>query len=592
MNDPFKLIAVLVFSGLTVFAAPPPGSGYQLRFEEKFEGNKLNEDLWSYRTDFINRENNDYIRNALNLREAVTVSNNELHIRCYQQTNDDGVVMNVGGGIISKPAFGYGYYECLSKPWMEKRGVHTSFWQRASPTGTIFEIDSCEIDSSWYGGTRNLAYFPSAKGYTGLGLSSGSAIPKNPDGSFLHEYEITPEGVVYWQYGKKVQTAYHPELNAAQQVWLTALNGVNTHGETPENQPCETTFQYFRYYAKDYPGLNLLPNGNFEMNQDKLSPLQPLCWNHAALPAASGTLVRGDVSRQDYALRHASVGGNYRVTTAQSLQYINNGSYELTARTRSSGGQLMSRIVVSAYGGPDLVAEIPESIDWTNVVIPKIPVSSNAVTVSIESEGTEGQWMEIDDIRFQLPPLPGQKPIENPFLGAPDPIWREAVLQPYVLDGTMSVSSGGNLRFGTGSEFTLSFLMKASKPFQGGLFSRMPDSGPGVGWALYMNKDGSMEFRVGNSKSFKTLSNNAYRYAPNVPIVVACTYDKGSADFYINGTHVAGLKGMPQPINNEDAKAGVGGRNIFASLSDIRGYNRVLTPEEIAQVAKETEKYK
>lgn len=597
MKAILHLIAALVLSSTTLLAGPPPNSGYQLRFEEKFQGNKLNEDLWSYRED--TRQLKDYIVNALDVPEAVSVSNNALHIRCYQVTNSDGSVWNAGGGIISKPQFGYGYYECLSKPWMGARGVHSAFWQRGGPNGTVFEIDSSEIDSSWYGASKNLYFLPGAKGYnTVTELGSGASFTNNQDGTFLHEYEITPEGVIYWQNGKVVQTAYHPELNAAQQVWLTALNGVNTHGNTPEKQPCETTFQYFRYYAKDYPGLNLLPNGNFEMNQDTISPTKPLCWSHSALPLESGIVVRGDASLQDYVLRHASIGGGYRVNTAQTLEYINNGSYELTAKTRSSGGQQVSRIVVSAYGGPDLVAEIPESFEWTNVVIAKIPVSSNGITVSIESEGAEGQWMEIDDVRFQLPTSPGQKQIENPFLGTPDPAWRQAVIQPFVFKGSSSktpdsiAEASGDAKFGTGDAVTVSFCMKASQLFQGDLISKMSSEGPGVGWSVYMGKDGSMQFRIGNEKSFKTLNNAAVRYTPNNPVVVTCTFEKGSADFYVNGTHAAGVKGLPDSITDNESPVRVGGYQVFAAVSDVRVYNRALQADEVAQVAKETVKPK
>ncbi len=590
-------ITFLALSTFTLLAGPPPNSGYQLRFEEKFEGNELNTKIWSYRED--TRQLKDYIVNALDIPEAVSVSNNALHIRCYQVTNSDGSVWNAGGGIISKPQFGYGYYECLSKPWMGARGVHSAFWQRGGPNGTVFEIDSSEIDSSWYGASKNFYFLPGAKGYnTVTELSSGASFTNNHDGIFLHEFEITPEGVIYWQNGKVVQTAYHPEINAAQQVWLTALNGVNTHGKTPEKQPCETTFQYFRYYAKDYPGLNLLPNGNFEMNQDTISPEKPLCWSQNALPLASGVIVSGDAARQDHVLRHASVGAAYQVTTSQMLEYINNGSYELTAKTRSSGGQQLSRIVVSAYGGPDIIAEIPESFDWTNVVIPKIPVSSNTVSISIESQGGEGQWMEIDDVRFQLPPLPGQKPIENPFLGTPDPAWRQAVIQPFVFKGSSSKNPdsveavSGDSKFGIGDAVTVSFAMKASQLFQGDLISKMTSEGPGVGWSVFMNKDGSMQFRVGNDKSFKTLNNGAVRYSPNNPVVVTCTFEKGSAEFYVNGTHVAGIKGLPESITDTESTVKVGGYHVFASLSDVRVYNRALQADEVARVAKETVMFK
>lgn len=67
------------------------------------------------------------------------------------------------------------------------------------------------------------------------------------------------------------------ELTANQMIWLTALNGVGKLDTLA--QPGETVFKYFRYYAKDYPGINLLPNGNFEFNSDRVDSFKPVSWS-------------------------------------------------------------------------------------------------------------------------------------------------------------------------------------------------------------------------------------------------------------------------------------------------------------------------
>ncbi len=128
--------------------------GYSLLFEENFIGNKLNEDIWKYR---IDRRTGFGYMDGLNLKENAYVKDSALHVVLNHELIN-GKWENTGGGVISKLNCGYGYYECLSKPFMEGHGVHTSFWQRGSstPNNNIFEIDAYEIDSKTWVATNNL----------------------------------------------------------------------------------------------------------------------------------------------------------------------------------------------------------------------------------------------------------------------------------------------------------------------------------------------------------------------------------------------------------------------------------------------------
>lgn len=208
----FSLIA-LIWGGTIM--AQPPSKDYKLVFEENFDGDTLNTQVWRYRLD--HRTGMGYM-DGLNRAENVYVKDGKLYIECRQEVID-GKNQNTGGGIISLKDFGYGYYECLSKPFMGGRGVHTSFWQRGSstPNNNIFEIDSYEIDSESYLATNNL--------YIDLGTKERRYVPwphraqvpfeTDEDGWFLDAYEYTPEGVIFYDNGKEVARAEWHELNSA-----------------------------------------------------------------------------------------------------------------------------------------------------------------------------------------------------------------------------------------------------------------------------------------------------------------------------------------------------------------------------------------
>lgn len=123
------------------------------------------------------------------------------------------------------------------------------------------------------------------------------------DGWWVDAYEYTPEGITFYDNGKIVAQCEWPELNAAQQVWLSTLNGC---GKVEKNkQPGYSAFDYFRYYTKDYPGVNRLPNGNFEFNQDLSDPYIPKCWKVEGTPKAI-KVVCGNASRDNYKVRFFS----------------------------------------------------------------------------------------------------------------------------------------------------------------------------------------------------------------------------------------------------------------------------------------------
>lgn len=303
MKQIMALCLAAMFPLAEIAAQPPAGKGYQLLFEDNFDGDSVNTAHWHFREG--RRTAGTYI-NGLNFKENVRVRDGILYMDCRTE-QIDGKKEYTGGGIISNANFGYGYYECKSRPFMEGRGVHTSFWQfgGAYPNSMVFEIDSYEIDSKSYGAANNL--------YVNLGNKEQTRVPwphrasikftTDQDGWWVDAYEYTPEGITFYDNGKIVAQCEWPELNAAQQVWLSTLNGCGKVEE--DKQPGYSAFDYFRYYTKDYPGVNRLPNGNFEFNQDLSDPYIPKCWKVEGTPKTV-KVVHGNASRDNYKVRFFS----------------------------------------------------------------------------------------------------------------------------------------------------------------------------------------------------------------------------------------------------------------------------------------------
>ncbi len=539
------LAIVSLAAAESLHAAPPEGKGYELVYAEEFDGDQVNEKDWYFRVGA--RKSGTYI-NGLNRKENVYVRDGKLHVVARQEMID-GKLENTGGGIISLRDFGYGYYECLSRPFMAGRGVHSSFWQAGSrrPNNHIFEIDSYEVDSKSWMGCNNL-YVHLGQKERRLPWVHRAHVPfaMNEQGWFLDAYEYTPEGVVFYDNGVVVARAEWPELTAQQAVWLTALNGCG--GVEAEHLPGESVFEYFRFYARDYPGVNLLPNGSFEYNQDKISPRNPVSWEVSGDKSAV-QVVRGDAARDDYKLRLGQKDW-YSVQVAQPLYHLKNGNYMLTAKVRSSGGQRKAWIAVSGYGKRRLVAHIAPGREWTEVVIPEVEVTNHSVQVEIMVQGDGGEWLEIDDVCFMKPPVEGLSVVKQPFHLFGDAVWELASKEPVRFSGDRKFYFFDRF-VGYGDAMTVRFTVEADEVANMTPLARIPKTG-NAGWSVQLTSEGGVVFRIGSIENHTdVVAPNAYR--AGTPVEITCVFDRGRAAVYADGRLLQSRTGIVQ--NTRDASA-------------------------------------
>jgi hypothetical protein len=600
MSSSFRslLIALSLTLSSAVSHATPPSPDYKLVFEDDFNGTSVNENAWCYRIDRRGGADGDGFIKGLNRRENVSVSGGLLRVKLDRETLD-GQLENTGGGLITRQRFGYGYYECRYKPFMGgNRGVHTAFWQRgimtqssgSDPTNgaanVIFEIDSSEIDNPHWDGTNNfyLAIGP-RKNVVPWPLRMSAPIAPDAEGFVVDAYEYTPQGVIFYDNGKEIARVNFDAVRGQQEVWLTALNGFSYKSMDTSIFPCESAFDYFRYYAKDYPGVNLLPNDGFEYNFDAVNWQTSVAWREEG-DAEASVVSPIAVRTGQVALRHHG-DRPYKVTTSQTLQNILDGTYTASAWVRSSGGQKTARFVVKS-GGAEKAIDIPATSTWTRVEIPVVEVKDHAVTLAFESDAGAFQWIDVDDVVFMKPPAEGQQVAEaKPLVMPADPIVS-------LFDGHLQSMADGrqyliDRMVGAESAMTVRFTLKSDALVDQTPLQRVARTGD-EGWAVRIGKAGEVRFAIGSLESFEeVVAEKAYE--PGKPVQIACVFDRGTATIYIDGKPVAKREGIKHRIDARGAAGSIGAvftkgvpaQSFTGELGDLRIHNRALSAEEMSR---------
>jgi hypothetical protein len=548
-------------------AQPPVGKGYKLLYEEDFKGNSLDTTMWRYRVDV--RKSGTYM-NGVDLAKNVSIHDGMLQIECRQEMVN-GKMENTGGGIISKKDFGYGYYECLSKPFMEGRGVHTAFWQRDSyaPNNCVFEIDSYEIDSKTYVATNNLYMVLGDKQRKYVPWPHRAQVPftLDKDGWFLDAYEYTPEGIIFYDNGKVVAKADWNELNAHQAMWLTALNGVG-HIDA-DKEPGSSYFRYFRYYAKDYPGVNILSNGNFEFNQDKVNAHLPIAWTTSGDKDAI-TLMKGDAHRDAYRLHLAAPesGKSFHSGLQQTLSFIMDGDYVLSAWVRTSP-RLAQATLTAANTKSAGVAKLAltNGAAWHYVSVP-VKVVNHEVLITLDAEGNAGEWLDIDDINLMKPLAKGTKQHKpRPFRLYQDYAWGLAEHEPIHFSGDEKFYFFDR-SVGIGDTISVCFRVNADEKANMTPISRMPMKG-NSGWSVQLTSTGGVVFRIGSVESHTdVLADNVY--TPGKEVALSCVFEQGTAHIYADGKLRKTVSGITQDTKDATAAGRLGtvGQN-FAAVGEV-----------------------
>ena len=240
---------------MVCFAAPP--GGYQLVWSDEFDGTGLDAKKWDYRTDSKMW--------STQKTENVSVANGTLRLALKRE--DAGDKHYTGGGVISRAAFKYGYYEARMKipPGM---GWHTSFWMMlhaghggTGPNSACQELDVIENES-----VHKKSYGVNIHKWKGEHIAFGGKTVQTPDLTadfHLFGCEFTSSTVKYFFDNELVQTV---DVTSArkkdgtsfafehgdQNIWLTSIASSlgGTKAVDDSALPAVAEFDYIRYYAK------------------------------------------------------------------------------------------------------------------------------------------------------------------------------------------------------------------------------------------------------------------------------------------------------------------------------------------------------
>lgn len=229
---------------LIALAAPP--EGYKLKWADEFEGSKLDRVRWVYRTDSKHW--------STQKPENVAIEKGNLVLLLKKE--EAGGKQYTGGGVISKPAFRFGYYETRFRI-LAGKGWHSSFWMMGhdgsggtGPTATALELDVIENDSI------NLnSYGVTTHKWQGEHSSYGHKNVSTPSLSEFHIFgcEYTPTTVKYFLDGAVVQTVDVSQLpHSDLHIWLTSIASHlgKTDAVDDSRLPGRVEYDYVRFYEK------------------------------------------------------------------------------------------------------------------------------------------------------------------------------------------------------------------------------------------------------------------------------------------------------------------------------------------------------
>jgi beta-glucanase (GH16 family) len=246
---PARLAALLLLTGLSsvlLADGPPQGTGYKLVWSDEFKGNTLDQTKWDYRTD----------SKLLSTQTPGNVSVGSGYMTIALKKEELKGKSYTGGGIISRKAFRYGYYEARLKIDAGS-GWHSSFWMMGyNGKDTLGEKATLEMDVIENKSYDLHSYGVNTHRWAISHISAGHKDIQTSDLSKdFHVFgcEYAPDVVRYYFDGKLVQTVdWRGQPQGDVNVWLTSIAeamGPN-HGVDDAALPGKMLVDWVRFYSK------------------------------------------------------------------------------------------------------------------------------------------------------------------------------------------------------------------------------------------------------------------------------------------------------------------------------------------------------
>ncbi|MBN1844722.1 MAG: DUF1349 domain-containing protein [Sedimentisphaerales bacterium] len=251
----------------------------------------------------------------------------------------------------------------------------------------------------------------------------------------------------------------------------------------------------------------------------------------------------------------------------------------------------------SSYGLYTLTLTATDGINPAWVVSDDMGIMYQATT----GYGLLGMW-KLDDGAGSTATDDSGNGYDGTLAGDPnEPFWTTEGK----IDGALQfVNSGINIDQGVnldnvpvGGDLTASFWMKPADIRHAIPIDKLLNDASGVGWNVKLRGDGSVWLQVGSEGNHTFVQSATGQYAADEWTHVAVTFDSASATgkVYLGGLEAATLSGITQTADNIGAPLRLG-QPIEAQatteryqglLDQVRVYDRVLTPIEVALMAVE-----
>jgi hypothetical protein len=143
-------------------------------------------------------------------------------------------------------------------------------------------------------------------------------------------------------------------------------------------------------------GNNYVRNPSFEA--DRVAMTRPAGWTtstNLADVTPHSNASSGYTGRWYWKL---SNGASYQGTLAQTVPGLPNGTYDLSAWVRSSGGQSVAQLYARDFGGSEKTAPLRNALSsWTHVTISGIAVTTGHIELGVTTTASASQWIDVDD---------------------------------------------------------------------------------------------------------------------------------------------------------------------------------------------------
>ncbi len=201
---------------------PPPG--YELVFNDEFDGEAIDTQKWGFRLD----------SKLLSTQQPENISLRDGKLEIAMRKESARGKNYTGGGVISRRSFVYGYYEARFKT-PPAEGWHTSFWamKKSFPDEprkprALLELDFCEQDGGdphfFSFGVINQAPNPKKKETWNAGRWVIEDAPDTSANFHVWSCEFTPETTRFYFEGKLMKEIFsagfpHDDMS----VWLSVI---------------------------------------------------------------------------------------------------------------------------------------------------------------------------------------------------------------------------------------------------------------------------------------------------------------------------------------------------------------------------------